>query len=106
VFDLDAVALGGAGDDAFAEREAECEVLQVGGRGHHHRMRDAVVDQRDRRLVDDHVLELGQNASPHARNPARTRRRRQRSFLKRIRIVAWKHRRVHHFPELRRGNML
>ena len=44
-------------DDAFGERETEREVLEVQRRGHPHRVRSAVVQQRDRRLLDHFVAE-------------------------------------------------
>ena len=39
-------------DDAFANREAQREILQIRGRGHHHREREIVVEQGDRNFLD------------------------------------------------------
>src|SRR5690606_17651727 len=42
-------------DQAFGEREAQRELLEVAGRGHHHRECAAVVAQRHRHFLDDAV---------------------------------------------------
>ena len=53
--DLDAADLIGPPDQAFAQRESDGVVLEVGrGRKHHH-VRHVVVDERDRRLFGDEV---------------------------------------------------
>ncbi|MNN36762.1 hypothetical protein D3C81_1506700 [compost metagenome] len=44
------------GNDALGQRKAHGERFQVQRRGHHHGVRDAVVDQRDRQLLG-HVVE-------------------------------------------------
>ena len=49
--DLDVADLRRLFDDALGEREAAGEILEVAGRGHHHGVTDAVVDQRDRHLL-------------------------------------------------------
>ena len=68
--------------DAFADREAEREILEIGRARHHHRVADAVIDQGDRRLLRQHVdaVECGAVAGdpPHAR---RLGHRRQRAGL-------------------------
>ena len=51
---FDAVDIARAIHDAFAHGEAEREILQVGGRGEHHGVRNAVVLERDRHLVGQH----------------------------------------------------
>ena len=60
LLDLDVVDLRRLLDDALGEREAAGEILEVAGRGHHHGMADAVIDQRHRHLLgDDLVTHLG-----------------------------------------------
>jgi hypothetical protein len=39
--------------DAFGERKADAEILQIGRRRHHHRMGRSVVAERDRGLFGD-----------------------------------------------------
>ncbi len=55
VYGFHAHRLVGSGD-AFAQGEAQREVLQVARRGHHHRERHAVVGQRHRDFGGDRVL--------------------------------------------------
>ena len=57
-------------DDVLGQGEAAGEVLDVAGRGHHHGMADAVVDQRHRDLLgDDLVARLGAGRREPARGP-------------------------------------
>jgi hypothetical protein len=53
------------GDDALGQAEADSEVLQVRGRGHHHGMRGAVVDQRHRHLIRHRTRVLGDGRGRH-----------------------------------------
>ena len=50
--------LVGGAQDALGQAEAEREVDEVGRRRQHHRVGDAVVDQRNRHLFDDPVQAL------------------------------------------------
>src|SRR6185437_9399805 len=43
-------------DEVLGEGEPAGEILQVAGRGHHHGVADAVVDQRHRHLLRDHLV--------------------------------------------------
>ena len=67
-------ARGASSSDAFGEREAEREVLQVERRGQHHRMRDAVELQRDRHLFGHPVLPRAQSQPRRARRRTGSRR--------------------------------
>jgi hypothetical protein len=58
VLDLDVVDLRRLLDEMLGQREAAGEVFEVAGRGHHHGMTDAVVDQRHRHLFGDHLVAL------------------------------------------------
>ena len=42
-----AIAITGMVDDAFAQRKADGEILQIQRRAHHHGVRDTVEDQRN-----------------------------------------------------------
>ncbi len=53
---LDATAIGRGVEDAFAQREAEREGLEVLRRRHHHRVRNAVEDQRHRHFGGQRVV--------------------------------------------------
>ena len=57
-------------DDAFAEREPGDEILEVAGRGHHHRERGVVVDEGDRYLFGDGVIERARDGSVPAHDVA------------------------------------
>ena len=68
--DLDVVDLRRLLDDALGEREAAGEILEVAGRGHHHGVADAVVDQRHRHFLgDDLVARLAAGRREPARGP-------------------------------------
>ena len=52
-------------DQAFAHRESDGVVLEIGGRGQHHDVRHAVIDERDRHLFGDAIRRvLGAPALP------------------------------------------
>jgi hypothetical protein len=53
--DLDRLDLVGLADEAFAEREAHRVVFEIRGRGEHHDVRHAVIDERDGNLFRDAV---------------------------------------------------
>jgi hypothetical protein len=92
--DVDPVALARPHDDLFAERKAKGEVFQVGRRGHHDGVRDAVVDERDGDFVDHQVIHLGQHARAHAQHTPGMRGGRQRGGqISGIGIVGRGHRR-------------
>ncbi len=58
-------------DDVLGQGEAAGEILDVAGRGHHHGMADAVVDQRHRDFLgDDLVARLAAGRREPARGPA------------------------------------
>lgn len=59
--DLQRLDVGRSLDDAFAEADAEGEVLQIDGRGHHDGVCRAVIDERDRHLFGH--LALGQHVA-------------------------------------------
>ncbi len=70
ILDLDRLDLLGRVDDAFGQREAEREILEVGGRGHHHRMRGAGKGKRHRRLLRHHAVAGAVPAARRARRVA------------------------------------
>ncbi len=52
---LDVVDVAAALDDAFRNRKADRERFEIARRAHHHRVRDAVEDERDRPFLTDVV---------------------------------------------------
>jgi hypothetical protein len=44
-------------DDVFSQRKSQREIVEVHRRGHHHRVRTIVVDQRDGQLFSDGVVD-------------------------------------------------
>src|SRR3546814_21134553 len=64
--DVDAFDLGGAFDQAFAEREADRIILEIGGGRHHHRIADAADLDRHRHFDRDIAQQFG------IRDPAET----------------------------------
>ena len=68
--DLDVVDLRRLVDDVLGQREAAGEILEIAGRGHHHGMADAVIDQRHRDFLgDDLVARLGAGRRQPPRRP-------------------------------------
>jgi hypothetical protein len=57
--DLEAFDLVRRRDDPLGDREAEGEVLEILRRGHHHRLRRPVVDERHGRLLGQGAVRLG-----------------------------------------------
>jgi hypothetical protein len=55
--DFDVVDFRRTFHDAFGEREAAGEVLEIARCGHHHRVADAVVDQRHRHFLRDDFIQ-------------------------------------------------
>lgn len=49
------IDLGGVLDDALAQGKAAREIAEIGRACHHHGVRDAVIDQRHRHFLDQHV---------------------------------------------------
>lgn len=71
--EFDAVGVGvrfeaehfvGARDYAFGEAEAQREIVEIGWGGHHHRVRAAVIDDRDRHFFGDDALANGRLPAP------------------------------------------
>ncbi len=52
---LDRFDLAGLGDDTLGQAEADGEVLEVPGGGHHHRMGRTAKGEGHRRLLRDHT---------------------------------------------------
>jgi hypothetical protein len=64
--------LAGICDDAFGETEADGEIFQIRGTGHHHRMCRTVMDNRDRGFLSDQT-----NAAIIPRRPGGSRQRKR-----------------------------
>lgn len=74
VLDLDRLDFVGQGDDAFSQREAQREILEISRARHHHRMGGASKGERHRRLLRHHSVGRGRAAGA-VRQPRGLRRR-------------------------------
>ncbi|OWK19489.1 hypothetical protein AJ88_42275 [Mesorhizobium amorphae CCBAU 01583] len=73
IFDLDRLDLVRSGNDALGQREAECEIIEIGRARHHHRMRRAGEGERHRRLLRHHAVR-GRRPAGAVRQPRYLRR--------------------------------
>ncbi len=76
-FALDVEQVAARIDDPFAQQKAEREVVEIGRRRQHHRVRDPVHLERDRDLLGDALLgRLGDAVAQRERGDVRRCRRR------------------------------
>ena len=61
--DIEIVNFTGAADNTFAQAETQRKVFEVQGSGEHHRMRDAVIDQRHRHFFRHRLVRMTGNAA-------------------------------------------